>query len=270
MEGKVKEKKKNKEGWVTHPDRSKRSDMKCIDSPAQVASHGCPPLQIHTRKPVNISSNTTYTQSACTRRQTALTDWFLFIYLFCLLAWSTCCCFFVPPPCVVLWQPSDLSPQQEALMKRQAATLEEIKTLTNQVQPWLEDPLVLQAAASFCLIILHLSIYSFFAVCLFFFKHWRHWYVESCCVWLKDTLARRVIIPTLNKNKEKKNREQKHFFLCGTLFLRWSLSLLPSPFVMSRRAEINSRLSPPGSTSKRGALSLISELKSSERLQTEG
>lgn len=36
---------------------------------------------------------------------------------------------------VVLWQPSDLSPQQEALMKRQAATLEEIKTLTNQVEP---------------------------------------------------------------------------------------------------------------------------------------
>lgn len=38
------------------------------------------------------------------------------------------------PLCVVLLQPSDLSPQQEALMKRQAATLEEIKTLTNQVQ----------------------------------------------------------------------------------------------------------------------------------------
>lgn len=58
------------------------------------------------------------------------------------------CFFFFSPLCVVLLQPSDVSPQQEALMRRQAATLEEIKTLTNQVQSRLEDPLVLQAAPS--------------------------------------------------------------------------------------------------------------------------
>lgn len=33
----------------------------------------------------------------------------------------------------VLLQSSDYSPQQEALLKKQAATLEEIKALTNQV-----------------------------------------------------------------------------------------------------------------------------------------
>lgn len=37
---------------------------------------------------------------------------------------------------VIGWlQSSEFSPQQEALKEKQAATLEDVKTLTNQVQP---------------------------------------------------------------------------------------------------------------------------------------
>lgn len=95
--------------------------LKCIDSPAQVASHGYTPLQIHTHRPVNISFDTAYAGHTHTESNHSLILFF---------ARSTCC--FVL--CGVSLQSSDLSPQQEALMKKQAATLEEIKTLTNQVQ----------------------------------------------------------------------------------------------------------------------------------------
>lgn len=56
--------------------------LKCIDSPAQVASHGCTPLQIHTHRPVNISFDTTYAGHTHTESNHSLILFF---------ARSTCC-----------------------------------------------------------------------------------------------------------------------------------------------------------------------------------
>lgn len=125
-----------RKGCVTELDKSNLLWLKCIDSLAQVASHGCIPLQINTHidsqggtwadeqlremQTVHISHSMphAHTWTSTHRLKPQIDGAFQWKHVL---------------PFIVLLQSSDYNPQQEALMKKQAATLEEIKTLTNQV-----------------------------------------------------------------------------------------------------------------------------------------